>query len=297
MKYIITGSTGHISKPITQQLVKAGHTVTVITSNASKVEEIKALGAQPAVGSVEDKDFLTKTFAGADAVYLMIPPNFAAQDWLSEIRGVADNYIAATEANHIKYVVILSAVGAHLGEGVGPVDGYAYLEEQSNRLTQSNVYILRPGSFHYNLFGQIPMIKSAGFVASTQPADFKMVMTHTSDIADIAATRLLKHDFTGKGNIEYIASDDSHTWAEITAALGTAIGKPDLQFVEITDEQFRNGLTGAGVSETIAAGLVAMGKSQREGKALEDYWVNPPKSLGKIKLNDMANEFAAAYKA
>src|SRR5665213_822246 len=105
MKYIITGSTGHISKPVTQKLIKAGHEVTVITSNSSKVKEIKILGAQPAVGSVEDRNFLIKTFAGADAVYLMIPPNYATKhkDWASQVREVADNYIAATEANHILY--------------------------------------------------------------------------------------------------------------------------------------------------------------------------------------------------
>lgn len=299
MKYIITGSTGHISKPVTQKLIKAGHEVTVITSNSSKVEEIKSLGAQPAVGSVEDRNFLIKTFEGADAVYLMIPPNYVTKhiDWASQVREVADNYIAATEANHIKYVVILSSTGAHYGKDMGPVDGYAYLEEESKKLTQSNIYILRPSSFHYNLFGQIPTIKKMGIVMSSQPADFKMVIVHTSDIADVAAARLLELNFVGTDNMEYIASDDSHTWTEITAVLGAAIGKPDLRFVEITDEQFLNGLLGAGLSKAIANGLVEMAKSQREGKAMEDYWDNRPKNLGKRNLNVIAEEFAAIYEA
>jgi uncharacterized protein YbjT (DUF2867 family) len=37
-KYVITGSIGHISKPIVEQLVKAGKQVTVITSNNDRVK-------------------------------------------------------------------------------------------------------------------------------------------------------------------------------------------------------------------------------------------------------------------
>jgi uncharacterized protein YbjT (DUF2867 family) len=81
MKIIITGSTGNISKPLTTMLVEAGHEVSVITSDNKKTEEIKGLGAEPLVGSVEDADFLLETFQGADAVYTMIPPNMASANW------------------------------------------------------------------------------------------------------------------------------------------------------------------------------------------------------------------------
>ncbi|MDB5017277.1 MAG: NAD-dependent dehydratase [Mucilaginibacter sp.] len=74
MKYVITGSTGHISKPLSEQLIKAGHDVTIISSNDDKVKQIEDLGATASIGSVEDVAFLTKTFAGTDAVYTMVPP-------------------------------------------------------------------------------------------------------------------------------------------------------------------------------------------------------------------------------
>ena len=80
MKIIITGSTGNISKPLTVMLVEAGHQVSVITSNDEKTDEIKSLGAEPLVGSVEDADFLQEAFKEADAVYTMIPPNMASAD-------------------------------------------------------------------------------------------------------------------------------------------------------------------------------------------------------------------------
>jgi nucleoside-diphosphate-sugar epimerase len=76
MKYVITGSLGNIGLPVTKALLKAEHDVTVITSKQQNVAAIEALGAKAAVGSVEDVDFLTKIFAGANAVYTMVPPKF-----------------------------------------------------------------------------------------------------------------------------------------------------------------------------------------------------------------------------
>lgn len=296
MKYIITGSTGHISKPLTQQLTAAGHDVTVITSSASRTDEIKSVGAQAAVGSVEDRDFLTKTFAGADAIYLMIPPNMAAQDWFTYQKAVADNYIAAALASKPKYVLILSSVGAHMGTGCGPVDGAAYLEKESAKLTDSQVHILRPSYFFNNLFSQIGMIKHAGIVGSTQPADFKLILTDTSDIANAAATYLLSPD-KATSPIEYIATEDTNTWADITRAIGAAIGKTDLPYVQFTDEQSHAGMLQAGLGQTVADGYTQMGKALREGEMQADYWKSGAKATGKVRLADFAKQFAAAYNA
>jgi uncharacterized protein YbjT (DUF2867 family) len=296
MKYIITGSTGHISKPLTQQLTAAGHDVTVITSSSARSEEIKSLGAHAAVGSVDDRDFLTKTFAGADAVYLMVPPKMDAQDLFAHQKVLADNYIAAVLTNKTKYVLILSSVGAHIGKGCGPVDGAAYLEKGSDKLTDSQVHILRPSSFYYNLYAQIGMIKHAGFVGSTQPADFKLILTDTSDIANAAAAYLLNPSSASE-TIEYVASDDLNTWADITKALGAAIGKPELPYVELSDEQSRAGMLQAGLNPSIVDGFVQMGKALRDGEMQSEYWKNRPSKLGQVKLADFVKQFAAAYNA
>src|SRR3954471_1191610 len=110
MKYVITGSLGHISKPLSQALIKAGHDVTIITSKQENAVDIEALGAKAAVGSIEDIDFLTKTFTGADAVYTMVPPKWDATDWKGWIGKIGQNYAAAIKAGDVKYVVNLSSI-------------------------------------------------------------------------------------------------------------------------------------------------------------------------------------------
>jgi uncharacterized protein YbjT (DUF2867 family) len=68
MKYVITGGAGHISKPLAEKLLKAGHQVTVISRNADNIGSLTNNGAKAAIGSVEDIAFLKKTFSGADGL-------------------------------------------------------------------------------------------------------------------------------------------------------------------------------------------------------------------------------------
>ena len=74
MKIVVTGSLGHISKPLVQELLKKGHHVTIISSDINKHKTIQDMGAVAAIGSVEDAIFLAETFKGADSVYTMVPP-------------------------------------------------------------------------------------------------------------------------------------------------------------------------------------------------------------------------------
>jgi len=294
MNYIITGSLGHISKPIVQKLKTSGHSVTVITSNSGKSKDIEALGAIPAIGSVEDRNFLKGAFSGAQSAYLMIPPNWALSgSWADYQKKVIGNYIEAVKTNGIKHVVFLSSVGAHVGKGVGPVDGLSVAEWHLNQQKNINVKIVRPSYFFYNLMGQIPMIKNRNIMGSNfGSTNEKLVLVHTSDIAEVVAAELLDLKFKGH-SIQYIASDERHP-KEIAEVLSKAAGKPGTPWVEFKDQDALNGMLQSGLNQEIAKGYIEMGAALRNGKMQADYWKNKPK-LGKVKLEDFAKEFAAAY--
>ncbi|OIN55900.1 NAD(P)H-binding protein [Arsenicibacter rosenii] len=297
MKYTITGSLGHISKPIVEGLVKAGHEVTVITSKPGNAGAIESIGATAAIGDVADQAFVEAAFAGADAVYLMIPPKSDVTDWRGHMNQVADNYIGAIRANDIRFAVVLSSIGAHLGAGCGPVDGLYDLEQKLKAVDGLSAKILRPSYFFYNLFAMIPMIKHMGITGSNfgGPA-FKLALVHTNDIAAVALQELLNLDFTGH-QIRYIVSDEVTT-DEIAGALGAAAGKPETPWVVFTDEQQKGGMLQAGLNEEVASNYTAMGEALRTGKMQEDYWANRTGQLGKVKLADFAqNEFAPAFQA
>ncbi|CAN5848105.1 NmrA family NAD(P)-binding protein [soil metagenome] len=293
MKYVLTGSTGHISKALAEKLIAAGHAVSIISSKADKADEITSLGATPLIGTVENPSFLAEAFEGSDAIYLMIPPKWDLTDWLDYQKKITHHYVDAIKKSNVKKLVVLSSVGAHMGVGAGPVDGLAYLESALNKLTDVDAVYLRPSYFYYNLLSMIPMIKNAGIMGSNQPASHTLVLTATTDIADVAALQLLSLNFKGK-QIVYISSDEK-TWADITSTLTKAIGKENIPWVEFTDQQSMEGMLQAGLPETIAKGYTNMGAALRSGEMEADYWKNKPAQQGKVKLNDFAKQFAAAY--
>ncbi|ARK11999.1 NAD(P)H-binding protein [Fibrella sp. ES10-3-2-2] len=294
MHYVITGSLGNTGKPITEGLVKAGHTVTVITSKQETAAKIEALGATAAVGDLADAAFVTTAFANADAVYLMIPPKFDTTDWRGDQNRISDSYVAAIRANDIRFAVVLSSIGAHKGQLTGPIDGLYDLEQKLQAIAGLNVKALRPSYFMQNLHAMAGMVKGMGIMGSNF-GDDQVVLVHTSDIAAVALDELLRLDFT-RFQVRYIAGDEK-TGAEIARILGSAVGKPETPWIVFSDEQNTQGMLQAGLSEEIATKYTEMGVAIRDGSMQADYMNNRP-TPGKVKLVDFAkNEFAPAYQA
>jgi len=295
MKITVTGSLGHISKPLTQTLVQQGHQVTVISSSAEKKAAIEALGAIAAIGKIEDVDFLTTAFTGADAVYCMEPPPHFADpnfDIMVYTRTQGENYAAAIQKSGVKRVVHLSSIGAHTGKGNGILAFHYQVEQILNALPADvAITFMRPVGFYYNLFSFIPVIKAQGSIISNYGGDLNEPWVSPLDIADAIANEIVT-SLEGR-KVQYVASDEV-TPNQLAGILGEAIGKQDLQWVAIPDEQLLNGLIASGMNPGFAAGFVEMNVSRRNGILYEDYYRNRP-TLGKVKLTDFAKEFAAAF--
>ena len=102
MKIILTGSLGHISKPLAVELIQKGHSVTVISSNSGKQKEIETLGATAAIGSIEDLAFLSVIYNDGDAVYCRVPPaDNNEPDRRIFYSRIATNYVQAIKISQI----------------------------------------------------------------------------------------------------------------------------------------------------------------------------------------------------
>jgi hypothetical protein len=93
--------------------------------------------------------------------------------------------------------------------------------------------------------------------------------------------------------VRYIASDE-RTADDVAHVLGAAIGKSDLKWTAFTDEQMKENMVKNGVPAERAAEVVDIYSSINSGKLGEDYWQHRP-TLGVMKLEDFAKEFAAAF--
>ncbi len=293
--YVIAGASGNTGKIVAEELLTHGKKVKVIARNADHLKSLVDKGAEPLIGDLADGSFLKKAFAGAEAVYILIPPNPKSNDFRAYQNKISDNYFEAIKSNSVKYVVLLSSVGAHLRHGAGVIDGLGYLEEKLAALNDVNVLNLRPTYFMENLFPQLDLIKQAGITGSPIRADLRFPMVVSADVGAIAARRM--NDLKFKGNtVEYVLGPSDHTMVEIASILGKEIGKPDLKYMQFSYEDSKKAMAGSGyMTENMADLYNQMSESFNNGKAFSDYKRTPENSTP-TRIEDFAKVFAGAFK-
>ena len=272
--YIITGATGNTGKRISENLLAAGQLVKVISRSAEKVADLVEKGAISAVGDLADADFLTQTFKGATAVYLMIPPKWDVSDWRAYQRTLINAFLKALKGSGVQKIVLLSSQGAHLLEGAGPVSGLAELEQALRSIEGLDVLSLRPGYFMENLYGSVGMIQQAGINGASLRGGIRFPMVHTRDIAAVATQRLLDLNFSGHSH-EFIGGAADLNMKEVTAIVGKAIGKPELPYIEFSAADAKAGMENSGIQATIADGYVELFEALNSGIYQEGYKRTP----------------------
>ncbi len=294
MKITLTGAAGNITKPLAEKLLSQGHAVTVIGRNEENLKPLIAKGAIAAIGSMEDADFITKAFQGADAVYTMVPVPWHEKDWVAYHEKVGNIFAKAIEQNGVKKVVNLGTYGGHRTDGKGPTAALARVEKALENLSNTEHVFLRPGYFYSNLFNQIANVKNGIIGGNYGDANNQLLLSHTSDIADAAAEALLTTNFNN-GEPYYVVSD-IRSCAEVGHQIGKAIGNDALKWTPFSDDDTRYGLKQAGFSDELTEIYVEIGQFFAKGYLNEHYnslAVKP--KLYKVKLEDFAKEFAFAF--
>lgn len=286
-----SGNTGHI---VATKLLTRGEKVRVIGRNSAHLQPLASKGAELFIGDVSDASALTKAFHGADSAYVMIPPNISSKDPLGYSNGVSDAIASAVQGAGTKTVVALSSIGAELASGSGPVVGLHNLEQKLNKVGSANVVYLRCGYFMENTLPQVNAIRQMGVVAGPVRPDLKLPMIATRDIGTVAADILLHPTIHGKQTRELLGARDL-SYTEVASIIGKTIGKADLKYVEVSDDQFRGVLVQMGMSELMASLLLEMTKALNSGKmrALEP---RTPQNTTPTSYETFVNEdFRQAY--
>ena len=193
----------------------------------------------------------------------------------------------------MKRVVNLSTIGAHLEQGSGILIGAHNVEKGLNKLPSDvSITHIRPTSFFYNLYGYVEMIKNANAIFTNYGTQNTIPWVSPYDIAATIAQEL-QTPFAGR-KVRYVVSEEL-SGSETARIIGEAIGKPDLKWIVVADDEVLKSLTAIGMNPKIAAGLVEMYASLQSGLLAEDFNKNKPTIYGKVKLIDFAKEFASVY--
>jgi len=292
----ITGATGNIGKALADRLLQSGVTIRAVARHAERLLPLTATGAEAHVGDIGNTAFLTEAFRGADAVFAMIPPNYNAPDLRAYHLRLAASLAEALQTAGVSRVVALSSSGASQPSGTGPIADLHQFEARLQAISGLSVVALRPTLFMEDHLASIPLIRSAGINGSAARADVALAMIATRDIAAIAAEYLIAPTFEGYMVRDLLGPRD-YPHHEATAILGAAIGKPDLAYVELSYEDFRMGLLGAGFSASAADAYVEMYTAINERRIQSTVRRNALNTTP-TTLEEFAREvFAPAYQA
>jgi len=262
--YAITGATGHSGRVAAEGLLAKGKKVRALGRSEERLKPLAALGAEPFVCDLTDAAALAQAFSGAEGVYAMVPPDMAAQNY----RGLQDRATdalakALTEAK-VKYVVSLSSFGADKADKTGPVVGLHLREEKLNAIAGLNVLHVRAGYFMENTLAQIGIIKSMGVAAGPLRAELELPMIATRDIGAFAAERLALLDFSGSQTQELLG-ERNVSMAEAAGIIGRAIGRPQLSYVRVPNDQVIEAFKRMGASESTAKSMIEMTEALNAG--------------------------------
>ena len=269
--------------------------VRVIGRSADRLEPFTAEGAEAFVCDVTDSVALSKAFSGARAIYAMIPPNLTSENYRADQDRVTNAIAQSIKQAGVKYVVSLSSVGADKPEGTGPVAGLHYLEQTLNQIPQLNALHLRAGYFMENTLAQIGTIQTMSMTAGPLRPNLMLPMIAARDIGAAAAQALLGLTFTGKQTRELLGERDI-SMSEVAAIIGRAIGKPDLKYLQLPDEQIRPALTQMGVSLNVANLILEMAAALNSGhmRALEQR--SPENTTPTSYESFVAEKFVPRYR-
>jgi uncharacterized protein YbjT (DUF2867 family) len=292
----IVGASGNIGGALASSLLEKRIKVRAVGRQADRLSALRDRGAEICVGSVGDTNFLAKAFLGAQAVFVMIPPNFQSDDYRAEQKRMGYSLASALEKAEVKQAVALSSLGANLPSGTGPIAGLHEFEQRLHSIAGLSLIILRPAFFMENHLGSIPMIHQAGINGGLIHGDLPLPMVATQDIALVAAG-FLEIPTQESVMIREILGPRDYTMQEATAILGAAIGKPGLPYVEFGEENFLQGLTEAGFSVSVANGYVEMSQAFNEGR-IQNVVRRQASNSTPTSLEAFAQQvFAPAYSA
>jgi NAD(P)H dehydrogenase (quinone) len=198
--YAVTGITGQVGGVVAGKLLEAGKAVRATVRSADKGPPWMKRGCQVAIADMADANALTDAFAGAEGVFILLPPIFAPSPGFPEAKAVIAAVKATLTKTHPKKIVCLSTIGAQATQT--SLLTQLSLLEQSLGTLPTPIAFLRAAWFLENFAWDIGPVQKTGVLDSfLQPMEKLFPMVATADVGRVAA-ELLQQQWTGRRIVE-----------------------------------------------------------------------------------------------
>lgn len=260
----ITAPTGLIGHQVLDNVLGNGEPIRVIVRDPSRLPAQARERVEVVQGSHGDTDVVDRAFAGADALFWLVPADPHADSveaaYVEFTRPACD----AFKRHEVGRVVGISA----LGRGTA-VAGHAGLVTASlamdDLIASSGVSYraLTMPSFMDNLLRQVAPIRNRGVFSTPISGDRRLPTCATRDIAAAAARLLLDDSWRGPGHVAVLGPEDL-SFNDIAQIMSEVLDQP-VRYQQIPAEALKDRLTGAGMSEAMAQATVDMMVAKDQG--------------------------------
>jgi NAD(P)H dehydrogenase (quinone) len=198
--FAITGITGQVGGGVARTLLDARKSVRAVIRDSAKGEMWAQQGCEVALARMEDPDALQRAFSGAEAVFVLLPPNFDPSPGFIETRQIVAALHSSLEKARPRRIVCISTIGAQATEE-NLLSQLSILEQGLSDLALP-ITFLRPGWYMENAVWDLKPARDTGVIQCfLQPPDKAIPMVGTSDVGRVAA-ELLQEQWQGHRVVE-----------------------------------------------------------------------------------------------
>lgn len=251
--YVVAGATGRVGSVVARELLVRGKRTTVVVRDDAARTRWRALGAEAALGSLDDRAFLTSVLNGADGFFVLVPENVPPPAFHAPRERMAEAIAESVSASGVPRVVMLSAIAAAIPEGNGPAKTLHRLEQRL-AATGTPLTRLRPCYYQDNIAGVLPPATGQGIFPTLFPAEAPLPMVATKDVGRVAAAALA--DGPPANEIVDILGP-AYSARQLAAALSSALRRL-LNVVEVPPHAHVRTLTGSGMPLEMAEAVAEM---------------------------------------
>jgi uncharacterized protein YbjT (DUF2867 family) len=264
--FVVLGATGNTGSVVAERLLAAGKQVRVLVRDSKKAEGLAKKGAEVVTGSVESGADLARAFAGAEGVYLLLPPDPASTAFLEHCRRIVAAMKEALEKTAVPHAVLLSSVGAEVPSGTGPIVTVHHAEQVLGALPRTRLTAIRAAYFMENLLRLLHPMKADGVLpAFSKATDYPVPMVAARDIGEVAADALLAPP--AKNEIIELTAAQPVSFADAAKAFGRVLGR-EVKAVSVPYEGIVPALTAVGMSAHMAGLYREMSEAADAGKCV-----------------------------
>jgi uncharacterized protein YbjT (DUF2867 family) len=263
---VITTPTGLIGHQVLNNLLNSDEPIRVIVRDPSRLSPRERERVEVVQGSHSDLDVVTRAFAGADSVFWLVPPDPHAESVEAAYVGFSRPACDAFKTQRVKRVVGVSAFGR--GAAVSGKAGYVTASLAMDDLIAStgvSYRALAAAPFMDNLLRQVESIKNQGMFFDMVSGNLKQPTCATRDIATVAARLLLDHTWSGVESRPVLGPEDL-SYNDMAQIMSEVLGRP-VRYQQIAGSALKATLTGFGMSDAMAQGMVDMMAAYDQGLA------------------------------